>query len=207
MAPYEALYGRKCRTPLSWAEAGEKYIQGTDLIKESTEKVAEIRKKLLKAQDRQKKWADRRRRPLEFEVGDKVFLKVSPFRGIIRFGKRGKLQPRFVGPFEVLERVGLLAYRLALPADMEKIHNVFHVSVLRKYIEDPSHVLKDPGIRIEEDLTFQEQPIRITDYSEKVLRGKLVKLVKVLWRSNRFEEETWETEDKMRELYPSLFSN
>jgi hypothetical protein len=205
MAPYEALYGRRCHSPLSWSEAGERSVQGTELVQETTERVAEIKARLIKAQDRQKKWADRRRRPLEFGVGDRVFLKVSPFRGIYRFGMRGKLQPRYIGPFEILERIGPLAYRLALPPSMERVHNVFHVSVLRKYLVDPSHELRTPEVRVEQDLTFHEVPVQILARSEKQLRGKRVPLVKILWRSSRFEEETWETEDRMRREHPQLF--
>ena len=118
MAPYEALYGRPCRSPLCWIEVGESSITGPDLIRDTSEKVSLILQRLLTAQSRQKSYADVRRRPLEFEVGDHVFLK----RGVVRFGKRGKLLPRFIGPFEVLERIGTVAYRLALPPSMSGVH-------------------------------------------------------------------------------------
>ncbi|MGD7566349.1 hypothetical protein ACQCQA_25600, partial [Ralstonia pseudosolanacearum] len=136
--------------------------------------MAEIRARLQKAQNRQKKWADRRRRLLEFEVGDRVFLKVSPFRGIYRFGMRGKLKLRYIGPFEILERIGPLAYRLALPPDMARVHSVFHVSVLRKYLADPTHVLRTPEVQVDEDLTFHEVPVQVLARSEKQLRGKRI---------------------------------
>ena len=118
MAPYEALYGRPCRSLLCWIEVGESFITGPDLIRDTSEKVSLIRQNLLMTQSRQKSYADMRREPLEFEVGDHVFLKVMPKRGVVRFGKRGKLLPRFIGPFEILERVGTVAYRLALPPGM-----------------------------------------------------------------------------------------
>ena len=114
---------------------------GPDIIRDATEAVEKIRKRMLAAQDRQKFYADPKRRPLEFSIGDKVFLKVAPMKGIMRFGKKGKLSPRFIGPYEILEKVGNVAYRLALPLELSSVHNVFHVSMLRRYISDPSHVL------------------------------------------------------------------
>ena len=138
MASYEALYERPCRSPLCWTEVGESSITGPDLIRDTSEKVSLIRHRLLTAQSRQKSYADVRRRPLEFEVGDHVFLKVMPKIGVVRFGKRGKLSPRFIEPFEILERIGTVAYRLALPPSMTGVHVVFHVSMLRKYTPDPA---------------------------------------------------------------------
>ena len=133
MAPYEALYGRPCRSPLFWTEVGESSITSPDLIRDTSEKVSLIRQRLLMAQSWQKSYADVRRRPLEFEVGDHVFLKVMPKREVVRFAKPGKLSPRFVGPFEILERIDTIAYRLALPPSMTSVHEVFHVSMLQKY--------------------------------------------------------------------------
>ena len=141
MAPYEALYRRPCRSPLCWTEVGESSITGPDLIRDSSEKVGLIRQRLLTAQSRQKSYADVRRRPLEFEVGDHVFLNVMPKRGVVRFGKHGKLSSRFIGPFEILERIGTVAYQFALPPSMSGVHEVFHVSMLRKYTPDPAHVV------------------------------------------------------------------
>ena len=142
MAPYKALYGRPCRSPLCWTEVGESSITGPNLIRDTSEKVSLIRQRLLTAQSRQKSYADVRHRPLEFEVRDHVLLKVMPKRGgVVRFGKRGKLSPRFIGPFEILERVGTIAYRLALPPNMSGVHEVFHVFMLRKYTPDPAHVV------------------------------------------------------------------
>ena len=130
MVPYEALYGRPCRSPICWTEVGESSIIGPYLIKDTSDKVGMIRKRLLTPLRRQKSYADVRRRPLEFKVGDHVFLKVMPKRGVIRFGKRGKMSPRYIGPFEVLERVGTFAYRLVLPPSLSSVHEVFHVSML-----------------------------------------------------------------------------
>ena len=141
MAPYEALYGRPCRSPLCWTDVGESSITGPNLIRDTSEKVSLIQQRLLTDQSRQKSYADVRRRPLEFKVRDHVFLKVMPKRGVVRFGKRGKLSPRFIGPLEILERIGTIAYRLALPPNMTGVHEVFHVSMLQKYTPDPAHVV------------------------------------------------------------------
>nr|XP_011462115.1 PREDICTED: uncharacterized protein LOC105350846 [Fragaria vesca subsp. vesca] len=154
---------------------------------------------------RQKSYADVRRRDLEFQVGDWVFLKLSPWKGVVRFGKRGKLSPRYIDPYEIIERVGSLAYRLALPPELSRIHNVFHVSMLRKYIADPSHVLQEQPISLTRDLTYEEEPVQILDRKEQVLRNKTIPLVKVLWRSHQVEEATWESEEQMMQQYPYLF--
>ena len=146
-----------------------------------------------------------RRRPLEFEVGDHVSLKVIPKRGVVRFGKRGKLSPRFIGPFEMLERIGTVAYPLALPSNMSGVHEVFHVSMLRKYTPDPAHVVDWGQIEIDTDGTFEEGPVCIIDSRDRVLRRKTVRLVRVLWRHCGVEESTWEREDTMRATNPFLF--
>ena len=123
-----------------------------------------------------------RRRPLEFEVGDHVFLKVMPKGGVVRFGKRGKLSPRFIGPFEVLERIGTVVYRLALPPSTTGVQEVFHVSMLRKYTPDPAHVMDWGQIEVDTDETFEEGPVCIVDSRDQVLRRKTVRLVRVLWQ-------------------------
>ena len=205
MAPYEALYGRLCRSPLCWTEVGESSITGPDLIRDTSEKVSLIRQHLLIAQSRQKSYADVRRRPLEFEVGDHVFLKVMPKRGVVRFSKRGKLSPRFIGPFKILKRIGTEAYLLTLPPSMSGVHEVFHVSMLRKYTPDPAHVVDWGQIEVDTDETFEEGPVCILDSRDQVLRRKIVRLVRVLWRHYGVEESTWECEDTMRATYPFLF--
>ena len=205
MAPYEALYGKPCRSPLCWTEVGESSITGPDLIRDTSEKVSLIRQRLLMAQSRQKSYADVRRRPLEFEARDHVFLKVMPKRGVVRFGKRGKLSPRFIGPFEILERIGTVMYRLALPPSMSGVHKVFHVSMLRKYTPNPAHVVDWGQIEVDTNETFEEGPICILDSHDQVLRRKTVRLVRVLWRHYRVKESMWEREDTMRATYPFLF--
>ena len=205
MAPYEALYGRPCRSPLCWTEVGESSITGPDLIRDTSEKVSLIRQRLLTTQSRQKSYADLRRRPLEFEVGDHVFLKVMPKRGVVRFDKRGKLSPRFIGPFEILKRVGIVAYRLALPPSMIGVHEVFHVSMLRKYTPDPAHVVDWGQIEVDIDETFEEGLVCILDSRDQFLRRTTMRLVRVLWRHYGVEVSKWEREDTMRATYPFLF--
>ena len=205
MAPFEALYGRACRTPVCWDEVGERSITGPELVQQSNETVRIIRDRLKTAQSRQKSYADWRCRPLEFQVGDHVFLKVSPTRGLSRFGKKGKLSPRYVGPFEVLERIGILAYRLALPPSLSHVHNVFHVSMLRRYEPDPTHVLNYEAIDVDDRVSYVEKPIRIEDRMERVLRNKTIPMVKVIWEHHGTEGATWESEELMRHQYPHLF--
>ena len=205
MAPYEALYGRPCRSPICWIEVGESSITSLDLIRDTSEKVSLIRQRLLMAQSRHKSYADVRRRHLEFEVGDHVFLKVMPKREVVRFYKREKLSPRFIGPFEILERVGTVVYRLALPPSMSGVHEVFHVSMLRRYTPDPTHVVDWGEIEVDTDETFEEGLVCIMDSQDQVLRRMTVRLVRVLWWHRGVEESTWEREDTMRATYPFLF--
>ncbi|CAN6683744.1 unnamed protein product [Malus baccata var. baccata] len=150
MAPFEALYGKACRTPLCWTE-------------------------------------------------------LSPWKGVVRFGKRGKLSPRYVGPYQIIERIGAVAYRLELPPELSQIHNVFHVSMLRKYVSDPSHIIQIEPLEVNPDVSYVEEPVAIIDRQDKVLRNKVIHLVKVLWRNHAIEEATWETEESMQNQYPFLF--
>ena len=149
MAPYEALYGRKCRTPVCWTDLNEYKVIGPDIVKEIKEKVRIIHQKLKTASDRQKSYVDLKRKDIEYEVEDKVFLKVSSWRKMLRFGKKGKPSPRFIGPYEILERIGPVAYCLALPSELAKLHNVFHVSMLQRYRYDESHILLVQDIQVQ----------------------------------------------------------
>ena len=205
MAPYEALFGRPCRSPICWTEVGESSITGPDFIRDTLEMVGIIRKRLLTTQSQQKSYVDVRQRPLEFKAGDHVFLKVMPKRGVIRFGKQGKLSPRDIGPFEVLERVGIVAYQLALPPSLSSVHEVFQVSMLWKYTPDPTHIVDWGELVVDADGTVEEGPVRIMDSQEQVLRGKIMRLVKVLWQHRGVKEATWEREDTVHAIYPFLF--
>jgi hypothetical protein len=205
MPPYEALYGRKCRSPLYWDEVGERKMLGPEMVQQTKDAIDLIRGRLVAAQDRQKKYADLARKDKEYEEGDLVLLKVSPWKGLMRFGKKGKLSPRYIGPFEILRRIGEVAYELALPPNLQQVHNVFHVSMLRKYNPDARHVVEYEQVDIQPDLSYIEQPVEIIDRKDQVLRNKVIKLVRVLWRNHNVEESTWELESAMLEKYPHLF--
>ncbi|XP_015159809.1 uncharacterized protein, partial [Solanum tuberosum] len=266
MALFEALYGRRCRSPVGWFESTEPRPQGTDLIQEALDQVRVIQDRLRTAQSRHQSYADRRRRPLRFSisdrsrklpgrpskicessfvaclslqealdqvrviqdrlrtaqsrhqsyadqrhrplrfsVGDRVFLRVSPMKGVIGFGRRGKLSPRYIGPFEILRTVGEVAYELALPPVFSAIRPVFHVSMLRRYVPDESHVLQYDAVELDDRLTFVEEPVAILARDVRRLRSTAIPVVKVRWRHRPVEEATWETEQEMREKFPSLF--
>nr|GEU36561.1 reverse transcriptase domain-containing protein [Tanacetum cinerariifolium] len=151
-APYEALYGRKCRSPVCWAKVGEAQLTGPELIQETTEKIVLIKQRIQAAQDRQKSYADLKQKPMEFEVGDRVMLRVLPWKGVVRFGKRGKLNPRYVGPFKVLAKVEKVAYRLELPQELSRVHHTFNVSNLKKYYADEPLVMPLEGIHVDDRL-------------------------------------------------------
>ncbi|GKB67899.1 putative reverse transcriptase domain-containing protein [Tanacetum coccineum] len=199
-APYEALYGRKCRSPVCWAEVGEAQLTSPELIQETTKKIVLIKQRIQAAQDRQKSYADLKRKPMEFEVGDRVMLNVSPLKGVVRFGKQGKLNPRYVGPFKVLAKVGKVAYRLELPQKLSKVHHTFHVSNLKKCYADKPLVIEDK-------LQFLEEPVEIIEREIKRLKRSRIPLVKVCWNSKRGPEFTWECEESFKQKYPQLFTN
>ncbi|GJZ71522.1 putative reverse transcriptase domain-containing protein [Tanacetum coccineum] len=178
-SPFEALYGRKCRSLVCWSEVGKSQLTGLELVRETTEKIVQIKNRLLTARSRQKSYADLKRRLTEFEVGDKVMLKVSPWKGVIRFGKRGKLSPRFVGPFKVIERIGPVAYKLELPDKLRGIHNTFHVSNLKRCF-------------VNDDVVIPLDEVQLDN--------------KVRWNSRRGPKFTWEREDFFRSKYPHLFA-
>ncbi|KAL0557220.1 hypothetical protein IC582_005738 [Cucumis melo] len=180
---------------------------GLELVQTTNGAIQKIRARMLTAQSRQKSYADVRRKDLEFEVGDMVFLKVAPMKGVLRFEKKGKLSPRFVGPFEILELIGPVAYRLALPPSFSAVHDVLHVSMLRRYVADPTHVVDFEPLQMSENLSYEEQPVEILAREVKKLRNREISLVKVLWRNHGVEEATWEREEDMRTQYPDLFED
>jgi hypothetical protein len=184
MAPFEALYGRKCTTPLLWNGVGEQSLFGPDIIKDAEEKVRLIRDRLKIARSRQKSYADSKRREVTYEVGDRAYLRVLPLRGVKRFGIKGKLAPRFVGPFKVLARKGEVTYELELPESLSAVHNVFHVSQLKNCHPGMGDTLLRDTILLEEvqlesDLMYEEKPIKILETSERVNRTKTIKFCKV----------------------------
>jgi hypothetical protein len=195
MAPFEALYGRRCRTPLNWSQAGERTLFGPKLVQEAEEKVSVIRENLRAAQMRQKSYHDKAKAPREFEIGNYVYLKVSPTKGVQHFGVKEKLAPRYIGPYEVTEKFGTVAYRIRLPDQLSAVHDVFHVSQLKKCEQVPeAQIIEETNAEIEPNLSLAEYPMRVLDHKERQTRRQKVKMYKVQWSHHTEEEATWETE-------------
>ncbi|GJS71735.1 hypothetical protein Tco_0704576 [Tanacetum coccineum] len=207
VAPFEALYGRKCRSPICWAEVGDSQLTGPEIIHETTEKIVQIKSRIQAARDRQKSYADIRRKPLEFQVGDKVMLKVSPWKGVIRFGIRGKLNPRYIGPFKIIAKIGTVAYRLELLKKLSRVHSTFHVSKLKKCMADELLAVPLDEIQVDEKMNFIEEHVEVMDREVKRLKQSRIPIVKVRWNSRMGLEFTWEGEDQMKKKYPHLFTN
>ncbi|GJT04985.1 putative reverse transcriptase domain-containing protein [Tanacetum coccineum] len=205
-APFESLYGRKCRSLVCWTEVREAQILGPERIQETIEKIIQIKQRMQAAHDRQKSYADLKCNPMEFQVGDKVMLKVSPWKGVVHFGKRGKLNPRYVGSFRVLEKVREVAYKLKLPEELSRVHDTFHVSNLKKCHADEPFVIPLDGLHLDDKLHFVEEPLEIVGQEVKRLKRSHIPLVKVRWNSKRGPEFTWEREDQFKKKYPHLFT-
>jgi hypothetical protein len=177
MAPFDALYRRRCRTLLNWSEAGERTLFGPDLVKDAEEKVQVIRENLKLAQMRQKNYHDKGTTPRHFEVGDYVYLKVSPTKGVQRFGVKGKLAPRYIGPYEVIEVCGPVAYRIQLPERFSAVHNVFHVTQLKKGMSVlENEVITEANAWIEPNFMLIEHPLRVLDRQQRKTRRQTVKM-------------------------------
>ena len=204
MAPFEALYGRRCRTPLSWSQTGERKIFGPDLVTEAENKVKTIQANLKAAQSHQKSYADKRRKPLQFEVGDHVYLRVSPTKGVQRFGLKGKLAPRYIGPFEIIEICGLVTYRIRLPSRLVAVHDVFHISQLKKCVKIPEEIIEQQDLEVEPDLSYVEYLMKILDSKERSTRREKVKMYKIQWNHHTEEEATWGTEHYLQENFPNF---
>ncbi|GJV92683.1 putative reverse transcriptase domain-containing protein [Tanacetum coccineum] len=181
-APFEALYGRKCRSPVCWEKVRDAQLTGPAIIHETTEKIVQIK------------------------IGDRVMLKVSPWKGVVHFGKRGKLNPRYVGPLKVIERVGTIAYKLELPQQLSRVHNTFHVSNLKKCMSDESLVIPLGELHVDDKLHFVEEPIEVVVREIKQLKRSRIPIIKVRWNSKRGPEFTWEREDQFKQKYPHLFT-
>ncbi|GJW58798.1 putative reverse transcriptase domain-containing protein [Tanacetum coccineum] len=206
-APFKALYSRKCHSPIVWAEVREGQLIGPGLVLETTKKILQIKDRLKVARDHHKSYADKRRKSLEFSVGDYVLLKVSPWKGVVCFRKKGKLTPKFVGPFKIIEKVGLMAYRIDLPEELNDVHDTFHVLNLKKCLADPTIKVSLDEIRVDAKLNFMEEPMEILEREFKKLKRSRIAIVKVRWNSKRGPEFTWKHEDQMKLKCPHLFSD
>ncbi|GKD94391.1 putative reverse transcriptase domain-containing protein [Tanacetum coccineum] len=206
-APFEAFYGRKCRSPVCWAEVGDAQLTGLKIVRETTEKIIQIKHRLQASHDRKRSYTDKRRKPLEFQVRDKVMLKVSPWKGVICFGKREKLNPRYIGPFKILAKVGTVVFQLELPKKLSRVYSTFHVSNLKKCLSDEPLAIPLDEIHVDDKLNFIEEPVEIMDCEVKGLKQSRIPIVKVCWNSRRGPEYTWEREDQMQKKYPHLFAN
>ncbi|GJT84677.1 putative reverse transcriptase domain-containing protein [Tanacetum coccineum] len=193
--------GQSERTIQTLEDMLRAYLTGPEIVH------IQIKKRIQAARDRQKSYTDRIRKPLEFQVGDKVILKVSPWKGVIRFGKREKLNPRYIGPFKVLTKVGTAAYRLELPDQLSCVHSYFHISNIKKYLSNEPLAISLDEIQIGDKLNFIEELVEIMDCKVKRLKQSRIPIVKVRWNSRRGPEFTWEREDQMKKKYPHLFAN
>ncbi|GKA30546.1 putative reverse transcriptase domain-containing protein [Tanacetum coccineum] len=206
-APYEALYGQKYRSPVCWSEVRDSQLTGPELIREMTEKIVQIKNRLLTTRSHQKSYADRRSKLLEFEVGDMVLLKVSPWKSAASFRKRGKLSPCYIGPFKILARVGPVAYTLELPKELKGIHSTFHVLNLKKCLAEGDIVVLMDKIQLDDKLHMIEEPVEVFDKEVKRLKQSQIPIVKVRWNSQRGPEFTWECKDQIKNKYPRLFTS
>src|SRR3954464_15840517 len=197
MAPFEVFNGRKCRTPLNWSETGERTLIGQDIIQHAEDQVRVIRENLKAAQSRQKSNYDRKNKEMVYQPREQAYLRVTPMRGTHRFGIKGKLAPRYIGPFCILSRRGPVAYRLELPSNLSQVHDVFHVSQLRRCFKDPIREVEHDLIELQQGLTYQGHPSRILDQSERPTRNKTNKFLKVQWSNHSEDEATWEREDRL----------
>jgi hypothetical protein len=204
MAPFKVLYGRRCRTPLNWIELGEMVIFGPDLIDEVEATVHHIQDNLKVARSHQESYANKRRRPLKFEVSNHVYLQVSPMKGMKQFGMKGKLAPRYIRSFPILEKCGAIAYKVELPMSLVGVHDIFHVSQLKKCLKAHVDVVLSEVTPLDADLTYPEHPIKILDQKDRVTRRKTIKFFKVQWSNNSEEETTWESEDFLHSRHPEF---
>jgi hypothetical protein len=204
MSSFEALYGRPCLTPLSWSKSGERFIFGPDIVTEAEEKVKQIQANILATQSRQKSYTDKRSSPMEFEVGDYVYLRVSPMKDVRHFSIKGKLAPRYIGLYSIINKYGLTPYQVELPVKLSGIHNVFHVSQLKRCLKPPIDMVIEDTIPLEPDLTYNAYPIKVLDKQDRVTHNKITRFYKVQWNDHSEDEATWEREEFLRSNYPEF---
>jgi hypothetical protein len=204
MASFEVLYGRRCRTPLNWIELGEKVIFGPDLIEEAKVTVRHIQDNLKAAKSHQETYANKRRRPLEFKARNHVYLRVSPMKGVKRFGVKEKLAPLYIRLFPILEKCGSVAYKLDLPQSLAGVHDIFHVSQLKKCLKAPMDIVLPEVTPLEADLSYLKHPIKVLDQKDHVTRRKTIKFFKIQWSNHSEEDATSESEDFLRSCHPDI---
>jgi hypothetical protein len=201
MSPFEALYGWPCRTPLSWYESGERVIFGPDIVTEAEEKVRQIQANILATQSRQKSYIDKSRSLLEFKVGDHIYHRVSPMKGVHHFSIKGNLDPCYIGLYPIIDKYGPMSYQVELPAKLSGFHNVFHVSHLKRCLKPPTDVVIEDTIPLEPDLTYKAYPIKILDQQDRVTRNKTTRFYKIQWNEHSEDKAMWEREDLLRANY------
>ncbi|XP_059315769.1 uncharacterized protein LOC132066480 [Lycium ferocissimum] len=207
MAPFEVLYGRRCRSPTGWFGVFEVRPWGTNLLRESLDKVKLIQEKLIAARSQQKMYVNRKVRDLKFMEGEQFLLKISPMKGVMRFGKSGNLSPRYICPFEILRHISDAVYELALPPGLSGVHPVFYVSMLKTYYLDGSYIIRWDSVLLDENLSYEKEPIAILDRQVRKLRSKEIAFIKKKWKHRPIEEAICETESDMHSRYPQLFAD
>jgi hypothetical protein len=204
MAPFEVLYRRWCCTPLNWIEPREKVIFGPNLVEEAEAIVHRIQDNLKAAKSRQETYANKRHQPLEFKVGNYVYLRVSPMIGVKRFGVKGKLAPRYIGPFSILEKCGSVAYKVDLPPSLAGVHDIFYVLQLKKCLKAPVDIMLPKVTPLKADLSYPEHPIKVLDQKDHVTRCKTIKFFKIQWSNHSEQQATWASEDFLRSRHPDF---
>jgi hypothetical protein len=204
ISPFEALYRRPYHTPLSWSESSERVIFGPDIVTEAEEMVNQIQANILAAQSHQKSYANKRRSPLEFEVGDHVYLLVSPMKSVRCFSIKGKLAPRYIGPYPIVDKCGPTSYQEELPTRLSRVHIVFHVSQLKRCLKPLADVVIEDAIPLEPDLTYKAHPIKVLDQQDRVTHNKTTRFYKIQWNDHSKDEATWKYEEFLRSNYPEF---
>jgi hypothetical protein len=204
MAPFEILYGQQCHALLNWIEPGEKVIFGPDIVEEAETIVCHVQENLKATKSRQETYVNIRHQPLAFEVGDHVYLRISPMKGVKRFGVKGKLAPRYIRPFRIIEMYGTVAYKLDLSPSLAGVHDIFHMSQLNKCFKAPVDIVLPEVTSLKADLSYLEHPIKILDQKDRVTRRKTIKFFKIQWINHSEEEATWESEDFLRSHHPDF---
>jgi hypothetical protein len=198
VAPFEALYGCRCRTPLNWIEPGEKVIFGPDVVEEAEATVHCIQDNLKAMKSHQETYVNKRHQPLEFEARDHVYLWVSPMKGVKRFGMEGKLAPCYIRPFPILKKCETVDYKLDLPPSLARVHDILHMSQLKKCLKALGDVVLPEVTPLEADLSYPVHPIKVLDQKDRVMRHKIIEFFNIQWRNHSEEEATWESEDSLR---------